>query len=585
MTRTVGYMIQEVVFQGEQFNVEQAVLLDWSVEVGDVIDRGETICTVETPSGVAEVPAGVGGQIIQLHFSPGDEIPSGTPVALVGEPGEALTDDLGTPGVSVDPEEMLRQELPLSSRARSPEDGSGEFDLFVIGGGPAGYRAAAKASAAGARVALAESSLLGGVCLNYGCIPAKSLINTARIYRNAVDSAHMGIEASTVGYNHSRARDWKNRSVDRTRNAIEHQLDREGVQVIRGHAQFNGPGSVTVDGTRYTSKYVLIATGGDMNRLEFDTTQADIPVIGSSQAFDIDNVPTRILIVGGGYIGLEIAGLFNALGSYVTVMETGKDILQFAGSEIGRQMRLAMEDVTFIVNARPTQVRGRTVYYDDNGSEARLEADCVVQVAGRKPRIEGLDTYGLELDETGVKVDDHMRTNLDGVYAAGDVTGRLMLAHAAFRMADVAVNSMFGDGKDTLRMDTMPWIVYTMPELAGCGLNTAQAKEKGYNTSSNLLPLATNNRYFSEHEDPRGWCRLVSDADSGKLLGAFMMGHGVSEIIAQAVMALEAGMKLSDIAQVVSPHPTVSEAFRDAADTAGHLSKVMASDQLGNPHL
>lgn len=578
-------MIQEVVFRGEEFNVEQAVLLDWSVEVGDVISRGETICTVETPAGIVEVPSSVDGQIIQIHFSPGDEIPTSTPIALVGEPGEALTDDIGTPGVSTDPEEMLRQELPLSSRAQAREQGDPEFDLFVIGGGPAGYRAAAKASAAGARVALAESNLLGGVCLNYGCIPAKSLINTARIYRSAVDSAHMGIEVGAVGYNHSRARDWKNRSIERTRNAIEHQLAREEVHVLNGHAQFNGPGSVTVNGQEYTSKYVLLATGGDTNLLEMDVDQATIPVLGSSEAFDMRNVPPNLLVIGGGYIGLEIAGLFNALGSYVTVMETGEDILGFAGGDIGRQMRLAMEDVRFIVNARPKRVHGRTVYYDDNGTEAELNVDCVVQVTGRKPRIDGLEKHGLELDATGVKVDDHMRTNLKGVYAAGDITGRLMLAHAAFRMADVAVNSMFGDGEDTLNMATMPWIVYTMPELAGCGLNTAQAKAAGYNTNSNLLPLATNNRYFSEHEDARGWCRLVSDADTGTLLGAFMMGHGVSEIIGQAVMALEAGMKLSEIAHVVSPHPTVSEAFRDAADTASHLSKVMASDQLGNPHL
>ena len=178
-----------------------------------------------------------------------------------------------------------------------------------------------------------------------------------------------------------------------------------------------------------------------------------------------------------------------------------------------------------------------------------------------------------------------MRTNLDGVYAAGDVTGKLMLAHAAYRMADVAADSMFGKGSERLNMRSMPWIVYTMPELAGCGLNAAEAERAGIETHTSLLPLATNNRYFSEHADSRGWCRIVSDAANGNVIGAFMMGYGVSELIGQASMAIENELTLEQVARVVAPHPTLSEAFRDAADSASHISKTMAADQLGNPHL
>ncbi len=591
-------MIQEVLFRGEPFGVDQAVLLDWSVEVGGVISRNEVLCTMETAAGTIEVPSTVDGQIIQLHFAPGDEIPSGTPIALVGEPAEGLQDDLNTPGVTVDPEDMLREELSVGesrssaspSYAAAPDGPAGfssnrDYDLFVIGGGPAGYRTAIRSARAGARVALAEEHLVGGVCLNYGCIPAKSLIHTAHAYRTASDSRYIGVQVSEVTYNLERANHWKNQSIDRMRSGIEAQLRRYGIELIRGTARFDGPGKVTVNGTTYTAENVLIATGGTLEALDIDVSKAEIPVLGSGEAFNMNEVPRRMLVVGGGYIGLEIAGLYATLGSDVTVMESEGDVLSSVGGDLGRQMRLAMDTVTFIVDAKPTRIEGKTVYYDDGGVETSLPTDCVVQVIGRKPRIDGLIDQGIKMNGIGVEVDEHMRTSLEGVYAAGDVTGKLMLAHAAYRMADVAADTMFGTGAERLNMRSMPWIVYTMPELAGCGLNAAEAEEAGIKTRTSLLPLATNNRYFSEHADSRGWCRIASEAESGKIIGAFMMGYGVSELIGQASMAIENELTLEQVARVVAPHPTLSEAFRDAADAASHVSKVMAADQLENPHL
>ncbi len=602
-------MIQEVLFRGEQFGTEQAVLLDWEVETGGVLGRGETLCTMETASGTIEIPSTVDGQVIQLHFAPGDEIPSGTPLALIGEPGEGLEDDLNTPGVTVNPEDMLRDELSLGygqrgsgdtqprttsrqdsgsrsqSASREAAGKSSDYDLFIIGGGPAGYRTAIRSAQAGARVALAEEHLIGGICLNYGCIPAKSLIHTAHAYRTASDSRYMGVRTSGVTYDLARANQWKNQAVERMRTGIEAQLRRYGVHVVRGTARFEGHGRVTVDDSRYTARNILIATGGTLESLDMDVSKAGIPVLGSNGAFDMSEIPRRLLVVGGGYIGLEIAGLYATLGSDVTVMESKDDVLQFAGGDMGRQMRLAMDTVTFIVNAQPTRIEGGTVYYDDSGVETSLPTDCVVQVIGRRPRIEGLVEHGLEMNGAGIAVDDRMRTSIDGVYAAGDVTGKLMLAHAAYRMADVAADTMFGSGTERLNMRSMPWIVYTMPELAGCGRNAAEAEQAGMRTRTSLLPLATNNRYFSEHADSRGWCRIVSDADSRMVVGAFMMGYGVSELIGQASMAIENGLTLEQVARVVAPHPTLSEAFRDAADAASHISKEMAADQLGNPHL
>ncbi|MFP4643386.1 MAG: FAD-dependent oxidoreductase [Spirochaetales bacterium] len=580
-------MIDKVLFRGEQHGSEQGVLLDWAVEVGDVIGNGETLCTVETAAGTLEVPSTVDGQIVQLYFAPGEQILSGTPIALVGEPGEALEDDLSTPGVSLHTEDMMREELSLGRGRRGSAESrkKADYDLFVIGGGPAGYRAAIRAARAGARVALAEEHKLGGVCLNYGCIPAKSLIHTAHAYRTARDSGYLGVRSSEVTYSLARANKWKNESVDRMRTGIEAQLRRYDVHVLNGNARFHSYGTVTVNDAAYTATNILIATGGKLQSLDMDVSEAGIPVMGSTGAFNMTEIPRRMLIIGGGYIGLEIAGLYATLGSDVTVMESQSDVLNFAGGDMGRQMRLAMDTVTFMLNAQPTRIAGNTVYYKDATVETSLPTDCVVQVVGRTPRVEGLVEHGIELHGAGIAVDDRMRTNLEGVYAAGDVTGKLMLAHAAYRMADVAADSMFGNATERLDMNAMPWIVYTMPELAGCGLNATEAERAGIETRTSLLPLATNNRYFSEHADSRGWCRIVSEAEQGYVVGAFMMGHGVSELIGQASMAIANRLTLDEVARVVAPHPTLSEAFRDAADAASHISKAMAADQLGNPHL
>ncbi len=573
-------MVQEVIFEGEQYQGESAILLDWTVSVGSIVERGESLCTLESPEGTIEIVSKIDGKILQLFYSPGDEVQKGTALALVGEPGEALSDDLSSPGVSVDPEEMLRE----TEGVRSPA-GDSDIDLFVIGSGPAGYRAALRAARHGARVVIAEENLLGGTCLNFGCVPAKTLIHIARLYRGAADSAAMGIEANRLTYNHTKALEWKNGSVERLRHGLEGQLKRAGVQVVRARAHFLEPGRVMAGGTEYRPKFILIANGAQSAPYEVDISGASIPVLGSAAAFDLTEVPGRMLILGGGYIGLEIAGLFSALGTRVTVMESESDVLGFAGTDISRQMRLAMDTTRFIVNAKAQRISGNTVHYVDERGEQSLDTDCVVQVVGRRPRLEGVDEHGIELNERGISVDAYMRTNLEGVYAAGDVTGRLMLAHAAYRMADVAVNNMFGDGSDSVNFDAMPWIVYTMPELAGCGRNQAQAESDGLEVEVNLLPLASNNRYLAEHADARGWCRLVSEVSSGKLVGAFMMGHGVSELIAQAAMAIDTGMSVHQISRIVAPHPTMSEAFRDAADSAGHISKVMAADHFRNPHL
>ena len=575
-------MVQEITFEGEEYQTESAVLLDWSVSAGSVVERGETLCTLESPTGTIEITSKVDGKVLQLFYAPGDEVQSGTALALVGEPGEALSDDLSTPGVSADPDDMLREAGGIPT---SPVGSGSDIDLFVIGGGPAGYRAALRAARRGANVVLAEENLLGGTCLNVGCVPAKTLIHIARVYRGAADSAAMGIETGRLSYNHKTALDWKNRSVERLRRGIEGQLKRAGVRVVHAGAHFLGPGKVLAGGTEYRTRYILIANGAQGTPFNVDISDASIPVLGSAAAFDLNEVPDRMLILGGGYIGLEIAGLFAALGSRVTVMESESDVLSFAGSDIGRQMRLAMDTTRFIVNAQARRVSGNTVHYADERGEQSLETDCVIQVVGRRPRIGGVDEHGIEVNEHGITVDGCMRTNIEGVYAAGDVTGKLMLAHAAYRMADVAVNNMFGDGTDTVNMNAMPWIVYTMPELAGCGRNQVQAEADGLEVEVNLLPLASNNRYLAEHADARGWCRLVSEVRSGKLVGAFMMGHGVSELIAQAAMAIDAGMSVHEISKIVAPHPTMSEAFRDAADSASHISKVMAADHLSNPHL
>ncbi|MFW5827106.1 MAG: dihydrolipoyl dehydrogenase [Alkalispirochaeta sp.] len=470
-----------------------------------------------------------------------------------------------------------------------------DYDLIIIGGGPAGYISAERAGARGKRVLLVERGQIGGVCLNEGCIPTKTLLYSSKLYHQARSSETFGVTASDVRYDLGAAMAHKAKTIKTLQKGILAQMKQHGVEVRTATATLQGPGRVDVDGEELSAEYVLLATGGRAIRPPIPGTEDHPKVLTSSEVLEIAELPKRLVIIGGGYIGMEFASYFAAVGTEVTVVEMTNEIIPMLEPTVAQSLRKQIPGVTYKLGRRVTSVSGgadaaaavQVTIAPVNSPESNgntetpdatetIETDLVLLSAGRAPNVEGagFDTAGLDYDRSGVTVDEYMQTNLPGVYAAGDVTGTMLLAHAAHRMGEVAVSHMFRDDTapsgralwpNRMRFHAIPWVVFTSPEVAGCGLNPTEAANAGFDAVHETLPLQVSGRYLAEHPRERGTVTIVADRATRRLLGVQMLGSGVGEIIHSAAAMIEQEFRIEDIREVVFPHPTVSEALRDAA--------------------
>jgi dihydrolipoamide dehydrogenase len=456
-----------------------------------------------------------------------------------------------------------------------------DFDLAIIGAGPAGHVAAERAGRLGKRVLVVERSQLGGVCLNQGCIPAKTLLHSAKLFAHAQHGRSFGVTVEGARYDLAKAMAWKTRTVETLRKGIAYQFRRHGVALVQGTARLAGPRAVEVDGTTYGADRILLAAGSTAAVLPVAGADA-AGIMGSTEALEIESLPKSIAIVGGGYIGMEFATYFARLGVKVAVIEMLPEIVPLLDAEIAVLLRRSLPDVEFHLGARVLSFSAGGVTFTREGKEQVTAAERVLVAVGRRPIVEGLglESAGVDFDRSGVKVDDRMRTNVPGVWAAGDVTGRSMLAHAASRMGEVAVADMFpvqgrtraaepgtaeaAGSAQSMRWNAIPWAVYTDPEVAGVGLSEAQAKEQGRTVKVGTLDLRANGRFIAETDGVRGMCKVVVDADSEVVLGVQVIGPYASEIVHGAAAMIEAELRARDVREIVFPHPTVSEIVREA---------------------
>ena len=449
-----------------------------------------------------------------------------------------------------------------------------DYDVIVLGGGPGGYLAAERLGHGGKRVLLVERDALGGTCLNVGCIPTKSLLNSAKLYEHARHSGQFGVTAENVAFDWARVQAWKTDVVAKLVAGVAASEKRAGVEVVNAHGTLVGPGVVEVDGVRRTADHVVIATGSVPVLPPIPGAQDNPLVVDSTGLLAVEEVPRRLVVIGGGVIGVEFASLFAAIGSQVEVIEMLPEIVPFMDDDLAGRLRKALKGVKFHLGGRVTAIEGGTVVYTDaNGVEQRAEADLVLMAVGRRPLVDGWGAAeaGLEAGPRGVVVDDTMRTNLPNVWAVGDVTGRSLLAHAAYRMGEIAAAHILDPvaaarAGQRLRPDTIPWAVYSMPEAAGVGLTEAQAAGRGHEVVTATVPLAVSGRAVAEQgvRGP-GAVKLIADATTGQVLGIHMLGSYAPETIWGAAVVLETELSVADLRQVVFPHPTVSEAVREAA--------------------
>lgn len=448
------------------------------------------------------------------------------------------------------------------------------YDLIVLGGGPAGYLACERAAHAGLKVLLAEERFIGGVCLNEGCIPSKTYLYAAKLKDGAEHGEKYGVFAKETRLDHGIVNSRKDKVVKALTGGIRASLKGLGVEIIEAHGQIAGRSAegyeILAAGTKYQGKRLLIATG---------STAAMPPIPGLKEQFeagfaltnreilDMKEIPQKLVVIGGGVIGLEMASYFNSAGSQVTVIEMLEQVGGPIDIDIAKLLKKSYEKkgVQFKMGCKVIRLEAGRVVYEEAGAEKTAEADKVLLSIGRVARTKdiGLETIGVLTERTGIVTDEKMKTNIPEVYAAGDVNGKSMLAHTAYREAEVAVNNMMGI-KDKMSYAAIPGVIYTNPEVAGVGETEQTAKQKGMDVTVKSITMKYAGRYVAENEGGDGIIKIIVDNKWNTLVGVHMICNYASEIIWGADALIEKKMTIDQIKKIVFPHPTVSEIIREA---------------------
>lgn len=448
------------------------------------------------------------------------------------------------------------------------------YDLIVIGGGPGGYLAAERAGQAKLKVLCIEEQHLGGTCLNEGCIPTKTLLHSGKLFAHARYSEAYGVHVERATLDHSAVIDRKEKVIQTLVSGVAAGLKASHVEVVDARGVITGRGAegytVEAGGTVYTAKNLIIATGSSCAVPPIPGLKEGLTsgfVLTNREALELRQLPQRLAVLGGGVIGLEMATYYAMADVETTVVE----MMDHIGGPSDRDMvkilqkNCEAEGMHFLLKARVTEIKDGTVVYEQDGKTCELLADKVLLSIGRKPNSAGigLENIGVLMERGAVVTDERMQTNVPGVYAVGDVNGKAMLAHTAYREAEVAVNNILGK-RDRMRYHAIPSVLYTVPELSSVGETEESARAKGYDVKVVKIPMGYSGRYIAENEGGDGICKLVFDKAHGTLLGAQALANYSSEFIIAAGICMELELTAADMREIVFPHPTVAEILREA---------------------
>lgn len=454
------------------------------------------------------------------------------------------------------------------------------YDLIVIGSGPGGYVAAIRGAQLGFSVAVVERAELGGICLNWGCIPTKSLLKSAQVLEYAQHAEAYGIQiaGAEADFNAVIAR---SRGVaDKMSKGIQYLFKKNNITVIAGTGKLAAGKQVEVtdaegNKTLYEAKHIILATGA-RSRVLPAIPQDGKRIIGYREALTLDHRPESMLVVGSGAIGSELAWFYNAMGTKVTLVEFMPNILPVEDEEVSKQIGRSFKKAGINVLVKSTvesiDTEGELLHVNVRNKKGELEvheAEIVLSAVGIAPNVEGigLEELGIEMERGKVKVDDYYRTNVEGIYAIGDIVHGQALAHVASAEAICCVEKMAGLNPEPIRYDNIPGCTYTTPEVASVGLTEAKALEAGYELKVGKFPFTASGKASAAGAN-EGFVKLIFNAQDGKLLGAHLVGSNVTEMIAELVVARQKGLTAHDLIKTVHPHPTMSEAVMEAASAA-----------------
>lgn len=556
---------------------DEVEIIEVLVSVGDEITANQDVITLESDKAAMEIPSSASGKVISLNVAVGEKIKEGS-VILTLETVEVASDEK-QPSSSAPKEES--NPVPAALTAVSTVAGSADIhaEILVLGSGPGGYTAAFRAADLGKKVVMIERhEKIGGVCLNVGCIPSKALLHTAKVINETVDMAEYGVSFAKPKIDIRKIEDWKNSIVDKLTGGLKALAKQRKVSIVRGEAQFSGTHSMqvmTADGEKTISfDNCIIAAGSRVSKVPVFPND-DPRMMDSTDALDLADIPKKLLVVGGGIIGLEMATVYDALGSKITVVEMQDGFIPGADKDLVKPLFKTVEAKyeaiylnTKVAKIEP-QTKGLKVSFEGKDAPETATFDKILVAVGRTPngKLINAEAAGVNVNDSGfIKVDAQMRTNVSHIFAIGDIVGQPMLAHKATHEAKVAAEVIAGM-KSAFDPMTIPSVAYTDPEVAWMGLTEIEAKAQKIAYVKGAFPWAASGRSLSVGRD-EGLTKALFDKETGRIIGAGIVGPNAGELIAEAVLALEMGADAEDIGMTIHPHPTLSETLGFAAEMA-----------------
>ncbi len=558
-------MAEKIIMPKAGMSMEFGTIIEWLKEIGDKVSYGEPILEIETDKTSMQVEAMNDGYLIAKLYDAGDEVPVVTTIGYIGKKGEKAP--AGDAPVAAAP---AAKSAPAGKETAA--DTGKAYDVVVLGGGPAGYIGAIKAARMGAKTAIVEKSVLGGTCLNRGCIPTKTYLKTAETIQEVRRAADRGIAFGDTSFkvDMKKAVAHKNKVVKQLTDGVAGLMRSNKIDVYSGDGVIGKDKTVTIGGKeKIKADKVIFAGGSIVSRINLPGIDLDT-VLTSDEMLDIQKVPAKLAVIGGGVIGVELASVFNALGSKVTILEMMDNIVPTMDVEVSGLLKkkLEAEGITIVngVKIEKIEKKGKKTYVHGDIIEP-VEADTVLLSIGRVPDLSGLGDTGVAVERGRVVVDDRMRTNVDWIWAPGDANGRMMLAHAAFKMAEVAVENALGEDK-AYSSQYVPSCIYTHPEIGAVGMTEAQARER-YDVRIGKFPFMANGRALAS-DGADGFVKVVVDSATGEMLGVHIIGPCAAEMINEAAALMAAEITAFEVAETVHAHPTFSEALMEAvADSIG----------------